>query len=180
MENPSEIFLSERALSASGSVVIPIMEGTRPILIEVQGLVSPATYGNPQRNATGFDMRRLSMLLAILDKRLGYQMGTQDVFVNIVGGLKIDEPSLDLAVVSAIASSNRDIPIKPTTVICGEIGLSGEVRSISHLDRRVTEAEKLGFKKIVCPIQNLKKFKHKTSIELIGVATVHEALEHIL
>ena len=180
VENPSEIFLSERALSASGSVVIPIMEGTRPILIEVQGLVSPATYGNPQRNATGFDMRRLSMLLAILDKRLGYQMGTQDVFVNIVGGLKIDEPSLDLAVVSAIASSNRDIPINPTTVICGEVGLSGEVRSISHLDRRVAEAEKLGFKKIICPIQNLKKFKHKTSIELIGVATVHEALQHIL
>ena len=180
LENPSEIFLSERALSASGSVVIPIMEGTRSILIEVQGLVSPANYGNPQRNATGFDMRRLSMLLAILDKRLGYQMGAQDVFVNIVGGLKIDEPSLDLAVVSAIASSNRDIPIKPTTAICGEVGLSGEVRSISHLDRRVTEAEKLGFKKIVCPIQNLKKFKNKGSIELVGVGTVHEALKHIL
>ena len=180
IDNPSEIFLSERALSASGSVIIPIMEGTRPILIEVQGLVSTATYGNPQRNATGFDMRRLSMLLAILDKRLGYQMITKDVFVNIVGGLKIDEPSLDLAILCAIASSNQDITVDSKTVICGEVGLSGEVRSISHIDRRINESEKLGFKKMICPIQNLKKLKRTTSLELIGVSTVYEALQKIL
>tara|TARA_B100000579_G_C22783956_1_gene830840 strand:+ start:115 stop:1467 length:1353 start_codon:yes stop_codon:yes gene_type:complete len=180
VENPSEIFLSERAISASGSIVIPIMEGTRPILIEVQGLVSTATYGNPQRNATGFDMRRLSMLIAILDKRLGYQMSTKDVFVNIVGGLKSDEPSLDLAIISAIASSNQDVPVNSTTVVCGEVGLSGEVRSISHLNRRIIESEKLGFKKMICPIQNLKKLNYKSSLELIGVSTVYEALNKIL
>ncbi len=180
VENPSEIFLSERALSASGSVVTPIMEGSRPILIEVQGLVSTATYGNPQRNATGFDMRRLSMLLAILDKRLGYQMGTQDVFVNIVGGLKVDEPALDLAIICAIASSQQDLPIKSTTIICGEVGLSGEIRSIAHLDRRIKEAEKLGFNTFICPKQNLSKLNKKTKITLIGVSTVYEALEHIL
>ena len=180
VENPSELFLSERVTNASGSVVIPIMEGSRPILIEVQGLVSTATYGNPQRNATGFDMRRLSMLLAILDKRLGYQMGTQDVFVNIVGGLKIEEPALDLAIICAIASSNQDVPINASTVVCGEVGLSGEVRSIPHIDRRIDEAEKLGFTKIVCPVQNLKKLKKKNKIQLIGVSTVFEALQHIL
>jgi len=180
VENPSELFLSERVTNASGSVVIPIMEGSRPILIEVQGLVSTATYGNPQRNATGFDMRRLSMLLAILDKRLGYQMGTQDVFVNIVGGLKIEEPALDLAIICAIASSNQDVPINASTVVCGEVGLSGEVRSIPHIDRRIDEAEKLGFTKIVCPVQNLKKLKKRNKIQLIGVSTVFEALQHIL
>ena len=179
IKNPSEIFLSERALSTSGSVVTPIMEGSRSILIEVQGLVSAATYGNPQRNATGFDMRRLSMLLAILDKRLGFQTITQDVFVNIVGGLKIDEPALDLAIICAIASSQQDLPINSTSVICGEVGLSGEIRSITNLDKRIMEAEKLGFTSFICPKQNLSKFTKKTNISLIGISTVHEALEHI-
>ncbi|MBC8214826.1 MAG: DNA repair protein RadA [Candidatus Marinimicrobia bacterium] len=177
VENPSQMFLAERSVQTSGSVVVPVMEGNRPVLIEVQGLVSPATYGNPQRNATGFDMRRLSMLLAILDKRLGYQLGTQDVFVNMVGGLKLTEPALDLAIVLAIASSYRDIPIDEKIVSAGEIGLSGEVRGVQHLTRRIKEAERLGFEKFICPASNLQKFNQKTKMRLIGVSSVYEAIE---
>jgi len=180
IENPSEVLLAERTMQSSGSVVVPIMEGNRPILIEVQGLVSPATYGTPQRNTTGFDMRRLSMLLAILDKRLGYQLGTQDVFVNIVGGMKVSEPALDLAVALAITSSYRDIPISNKTLVAGEVGLAGEVRGISHLDRRVNEAEKLGFEQLICPQSNLTKFKQKSNIDVNGVTSVFEAIEKVI
>jgi len=180
IENPSQMFLAERSVQTSGSVVVPVMEGNRPILIEVQGLVSPATYGNPQRNATGFDMRRMAMLLAILDKRLGYQLGTKDVFVNIVGGLKLTEPAIDLAVVLAIASSYKDIPIDEKTIAVGEIGLSGEVRGVQHLDRRIKEAERMGFEKFICPASSLKNFNKNTKMKMIGVSSMYETIEKSL
>ena len=179
INNPSKFFLSERLIAVSGSVVVPIIEGNQPIMIEVQGLVSSATYGNPQRNTTGFDMRRLSMLLAILDKKLSFKTNTNDVFLNIVGGLKINEPALDLAVIIAIISSNRDIPINPNIAVCGEVGLSGEIRSITHIDRRINESKKSGFKEIICPAQNINKYKNIPKIKLIGVKSVSEALRYL-
>ena len=133
------------------------MEGSRPILVEVQALVSNANFGTPQRNVTGFDIRRLSMLLAVLEKRLGFLVGTKDVFVNCVGGMRIDEPAADLAVIAAVASSLKDEPLPADGVLIGEIGLAGELRSISHLDKRIQEARQLGFKTVIAPKSSVPK-----------------------
>ena len=180
VKNPSQIFLSEKKESLSGSVVTSSIEGTRPILLEVQALVTPSNYGNPQRVATGFDYRRLSILLAVLEKRARVQLSVNNVFVNMAGGIKIDEPAIDLAVCASIASSILDkIPQKDTVVI-GEVGLGGEIRSIGHIEKRIQEAEKLGFKKIVIPANNLKSVKTKWSSEIIPVKEIKEALEIIL
>lgn len=180
VKNPSEAFLSERRYGTSGSTVVSSIEGSRPILIEVQALVTPTSYGMPQRNTTGFDYRRLSLLLAVLEKRVGLHLGTQDVFVNIAGGVKIDEPAVDLGIAASIASSLRDIPVDSSTVAVGEIGLGGEIRTIGHVEKRVQEAAKLGFKRIVIPQNNLKGIKGQDGIEIVGVQSVNEAIQQLL
>jgi DNA repair protein RadA/Sms len=156
------------------------IEGSRPILIEVQALVTPTSYGMPQRNTTGFDYRRLSLLLAVLEKRVGLHLGTQDVFVNIAGGVKIDEPAVDLGIAASIASSLRDIPVDSSTVAVGEIGLGGEIRTIGHVEKRIQEAAKLGFKRIVIPHNNLKGVKGQDGIEIVGVQSVNEGIQQLL
>lgn len=178
--NPSEVFLSERTYGASGATIVASMEGTRPILIEVQALVSTSNYGMPQRTATGFDLRRLSMLLAVLDKRVGINTGSQDVFVNIAGGIRIDEPAADLGIASSIVSSLRDVPVDSQTVAIGEIGLGGEIRTIAHCDKRVQEAAKLGFKTIIIPKTNAKKIKSSNGIAIVGVETIQEAMKQLI
>ncbi|MDE3058151.1 MAG: DNA repair protein RadA [Bacteroidota bacterium] len=181
VKNPSEVFLSERAYGTSGSAIVASMEGTRPILIEVQALVTSTSYGLPQRTATGFDLRRLQMLLAVLEKRGGLNLGSQDVFVNVAGGIRIDEPAADLGVAISIVSSLRDVPADSQTVAVGEVGLGGEIRTVSHSERRVQEAAKLGFKRVVVPKNNIKHVKQsKDGIEIIGVESINEALKELL
>jgi DNA repair protein RadA/Sms len=180
VKNPSEAFLSERRYGTSGSTVVSSIEGSRPILIEVQALVTPTSYGTPQRNTTGFDYRRLSLLLAVLEKRVGLRLGSQDVFVNIAGGVKIDEPAVDLGIATSITSSLRDIPVDSSSVAVGEIGLGGEIRTIGQVQKRVQEAAKLGFKRIVIPHNNLKGVKGQDGIEIIGVHTINEAMEQLI
>ena len=176
VKNPSEMFLAERQSDAAGSAVFPSMEGTRPILVEIQALVSNASFGTPQRNVTGFDLRRLSMLLAVLEKRLGVIVGTSDVFVNVVGGMRIDEPAADLAVISAVASSKKDQAVPSDTVLMGEIGLAGELRSIAGMDGRLKEAKRLGFKQAVVPHKGAKKVQ---GLHLTTCRTVSEAFKAI-
>ena len=176
VENPSEMFLAERQSDAAGSAVFPSMEGTRPILVEIQALASNASFGTPQRNVTGFDLRRLSMLLAVLEKRLGVIVGTSDVFVNVVGGMRIDEPAADLAVIVAVASSKKDQAVPSDTVLMGEIGLAGELRSISGMDGRLKEAKRLGFKQAVVPHKGAKKVQ---GLHLTTCRTVSEAFKAI-
>ncbi len=180
VDNPSQVFLEERSFHAPGSAVIATMEGTRPLLVEVQALVSPAAYGVPQRVATGTDYKRLSMLLAVLERRVGLKTGNHDIFVNVAGGIRIDEPALDLGEVCAIASSLRDKPIDSATVLIGEVGLSGEVRAVSHLQKRLAEAQKLGFMKCVVPHHNLKGRGSIMKIQCIDVREVGEALGAVL
>jgi len=179
VKNPSEIFLSEREKEISGSVVTSSMEGTRPILIEVQALVTPSAYGNPQRVATGFDYRRLSILLAVLEKRANMRLSSQNVFLNIAGGIRIEEPAVDLAVCCAIASSFSNKLAKNDIVVVGEVGLGGEVRSVSNIDKRIQEAAKLGFKKIIIPSNNFKSIKIKNTIEIIPIENLPSAIKNI-
>ncbi len=179
IKNPSEIFLSERERETSGSVVTSSMEGTRPILLEVQALVTPSNYGYPQRVATGFDQRRLSILLAVLEKRGGYRVSANNVFLNMAGGVRIAEPAVDLAVCCAIISSLLDKIVDNQFVLIGEVGLGGEVRSVGHIEKRIQEAEKLGFKKIIIPKNNLKGLTASKGIEIIGVENLVEAVKNI-
>jgi DNA repair protein RadA/Sms len=152
------------------------IEGIRPFLIEVQALVSSAAYGTPQRSSTGFDLRRLNMLLAVLEKRAGFKIAQKDVFLNIAGGIKVNDPAIDLAVISAILSSNMDISIEKQVCMAGEVGLSGEIRPINRMEQRILEAEKLGFKKMIIPDINLKSINlTKLNIELVKVKKVEEA-----
>ena len=152
--NPSEVLVSNSDEHLSGVSVACMMEGNRPILIEVQALVSTAAYGTPQRTANGFDTKRLNMILAVLEKRCGFRLASKDVFLNIAGGIRVDDPAIDLAVVVAILSSNIDIPVPKKTIFCGEVALTGEVRIISKLDQRIQEALKLGYEKIYIPKTN--------------------------
>lgn len=175
VKNPSEMLLSEnREEEMSGMAIGVTIEGIRPFMVEVQALVSSAAYGTPQRSVTGFDQRRLNMLLAVLEKRARFKLSQKDVFLNIAGGLKISDPAIDLAVVAAIMSSNFDIAINRNMTFAGEIGLSGEIRTITRADQRVAEAEKLGFKKIFIPKGNLKGIKDTFSIEIIEVGRVED------
>ena len=178
IENPSEIFLEERSIDVSGTCIYPSLEGTRPILIEIQALVTNANYNTPQRNVTGFNYKRLGMLTAVLEKRIGLSMGTKDIFVNLVGGLKIDDPAADLSIISAVASSTMDKCIEKNIILCGEVGLTGEVRSISNLERRLAEALSLGFKKAIVPSFSVKakKLKNK-NIDLHPVKNVKQAFK---
>lgn len=177
--NPSEIFLAERPLDVAGSVVLASMEGTRPILVEVQALVSPTNLGTARRTAIGADPQRLSLLCAILEKKAGLDLYGHDIFLNIAGGIRIDEPALDLAAICALASSLLEKPVPPDTVVCGEVGLAGEVRAISNFEQRVYEAERLGFSRIVLPKTNADRFGGRTRITLTGVASIQEFLEQI-
>jgi DNA repair protein RadA/Sms len=177
IKNPSQLFLSQRSSGISGSSVSASIEGTRPILVEVQALVSSSGYSVPQRTATGFDYKRLAILIAVLEKKIGLHLSKYDVFLNIAGGIKIEEPSIDLAAAMSICSSFKDSPIDPEMLILGEIGLSGEIRTISFIDRRIQEAAKLGFKKIVLPKSNLKGFKKNGILEYIPVENIGDALK---
>jgi DNA repair protein RadA/Sms len=175
--NPSEYFLSERSQSASGSVVIPSIEGSRPILIELQALVTPTQLGYPRRTTQGIDANRVSLLVAVMDKRLGIHLFGHDIFLNIAGGMKVEEPGADLGVIASIASSFRDKVIDPEVVIFGEVGLGGEVRGISQAEGRTKEAARLGFRRCLLPRQNEEKIKPINGIQFIGVRTVREAME---
>lgn len=177
--NPSEVFLSQRSKGISGSTVSASMEGTRPILIEVQALVSSSGYSVPQRTSTGFDYKRLAILIAVLEKKIGIHLSKFDVFLNIAGGIKIDEPSIDLAAALSICSSFKDTSIDADMLI-GEIGLSGEIRGISFAERRIQEAVKLGFKKIVLPKSNMKNFKQSKELEYIPVESIQDVIRLIL
>ncbi len=174
--NPSEFLLSQRDETLSGAAVAATLEGARPMFIEVQSLVSSAVYGTPQRNANGFDMRRLSMLLAILEKRCGFKLGAKDVFLNIAGGLRVNDPAIDLAVACAILSSNVDIPISPRIAFAAELGLSGEVRPVARVEQRVAEADRLGFEKIFVSKYNLRELdKKRYHIEVVPASVIEEA-----
>ena len=179
VSNPSEIFLAERPLDEPGSVVLPSVEGSRPILVEVQALVSPTNLGTARRTAIGADQQRLSLLCAVLEKKGGLDLYGHDIFLNIAGGMRIDEPALDLGVICALASSLLERVIPSTTVVCGEVGLAGEVRAIGQVDLRVREAERLGFTRIILPRSNRERLTRKSGIECIGVANLPELLEVI-
>ena len=175
--NPSEMLLSDnREEEMSGIAIGVTLEGIRPFLVEVQALVSSAAYGTPQRSVTGFDQRRLNMLLAVLEKRAKFRLGQKDVFLNIAGGIKVSDPSLDLAVVASVMSSNFDIPLPSDVVMAGEVGLSGEIRTVTRIEHRVAEAEKLGFRRIYVPKGNLKGVSRKFKIEIKEVGKIEELL----
>ena len=177
--NPSEVFLSERSAGSPGSTVVAALDGTRPILVEVQALVSSTNFNVPQRNTTGFDYRRLGHLLAVLEKRLGLNMASQDVFVNVAGGVRIDEPGLDIGIATSILSSMKDTAVSSQTVAVGEIGLGGEIRSVGQIEKRIQEAEKLGFERFILPKNNLRTAP-KGRIALCGVDRVEDVMEILL
>jgi DNA repair protein RadA/Sms len=179
IENPSELFLSERPQNVSGSTVVASMEGTRPLLIELQALVSPTTFGMPRRTCIGVDFNRVSLLVAVLEKIAGLHLGGMDIFVNVVGGIKIIEPAVDMGVVAAIASSFREIPLHPRTVVFGEVGLSGEIRAVSQVDLRIKEAAKIGFERAILSKTNGARLKDTQGLEITGVTNVEEFLEVI-
>lgn len=177
--NPSELFLQERPENATGSVVTVCMEGTRPMLVEVQALVSGTKSGSGRRMAQGFDYNRTSLLIAVLEKRLGMQLAGDDIFVNIAGGFEIDEPAADLGVISAIASSYRNLQIPPETAVFGEVGLTGEIRGVLQAQARAREAQTLGFKKLILPESNKKGLEKLLGIRVVGVKNLEEALEEL-
>ncbi len=175
--NPSEIFLEERSQGAAGSTVVASMEGTRPVLVEIQALISPSSFGNPRRMATGIDNNRVPLLMAVLEKRVGLMLQNQDAYIKVAGGVKLDEPAIDLAIAVSIASSFRNQATLPEDIFIGEVGLTGEIRRVSRIDQRVQEAAKLGFKRVICPKKNLDGWEVPKNIQVIGVDTVQEALE---
>lgn len=180
INNPSGLFLSERPTDATGSIVVSSIEGTRPILIELQALVSPTTFGMPRRTCMGVDFNRVNLLVAVLEKIGGLHLGGMDIFVNVVGGLKIIEPAVDLGILAAIVSSFREIAIDPETVVFGEIGLSGEIRTVSQVDARLKEASKVGFKRVIMPQGCIGRINDTFDLITDGVRNIHEFLERIL
>lgn len=179
VSNPSKVLISENRSELSGVSIAAMLEGVRPVLIEVQALVSSAVYGTPQRSSTGFDLRRLNMLLAVLEKRAGFRLGAKDVFLNLAGGLKVDDPSIDLAVIAAILSSNEDIALSPLTCMSAEVGLSGEIRPVSRIEQRIQEAEKLGFERIIISAYNKGLDKYKGDIEIIKVKNIDDTVRFL-
>ncbi|MCZ6800201.1 MAG: DNA repair protein RadA [Nitrospirae bacterium] len=178
--NPSELFLAGRPPQGTGSVVVSSLEGSRPIFVELQALVTTTGYAMPKRMANGVDLSRVSLLLAVMEKRLGLHLSGQDVYVNVVGGLHIEEPTIDLGIVMAVGSSLRNVPINARTLVLGEVGLGGEVRPVSHLELRVREAVKLGFTRCILPERNLEKFKPLKGLEVIGVQEVADVFEQVM
>ncbi len=176
VSNPSELLLSQDHEGMSGVAIASAIEGVRPLLIETQALVSSAVYGNPQRSATGFDIRRMNMLLAVLEKRVGFKLAQKDVFLNIAGGLRVNDPAIDLSVISAILSSNMDVAIEPEVCMAGEVGLSGEIRPVNRIEQRIGEAGKLGFRRFLLPRQNMQGLAvGRLEMELVPVRKVEEA-----
>ncbi|MFZ5554551.1 MAG: DNA repair protein RadA, partial [Bacteroidota bacterium] len=180
VENPSEILISRNDENLSGVSIAATLEGMRPLLIEVQALVSTAAYGTPQRSSTGFDIRRLNMLLAVLEKRCGFKLASKDVFLNIAGGLKVDDPAIDLAVVCAVLSSNVDMPLNTKVCLSAEVGLSGEIRPVNRVEQRISEAEKLGYEKIIISRYNKGISQNQYNIELIQVGKIEEVFKNLL
>ncbi|MEZ4949019.1 MAG: DNA repair protein RadA [Saprospiraceae bacterium] len=180
VSNPSELLLSQKDEELSGSAVCATIEGLRPMLIETQALVTQAVYGNPQRTATGFDLRRLSMLLAVLEKRGGFPFGMQDVFLNLAGGIRVDDPAIDLAIVAALVSSLEDIPLSPKVCFAGEVGLSGEIRAVNRIDQRIQEADRLGFEQIYISKYNTKGLsKDRYAIEIVTLGKLEELYDRL-
>ena len=179
VSNPSELFLSERQNKAPGSSIFPSVEGTRPILLEVQALVADSNFSTSQRNINGIDFKRLSMILAVLEKRLGLHLSKKDVFVNIVGGLKIEDPAIDLAVIGAIASSYKEKILNQAMAVFGEVGLGGEIRSVTKVENRINEAQSLGFSQIIIPKSNCDRLRKESKSNVIGVSNVGEALHRM-
>ena len=178
VENPSAVMLSGRPSNVSGTCVTCVMEGTRPLMAEIQGLATTTSFGNPRRMSTGFDYNRLSLLLAVLEKRAGYYFANLDAYVNIVGGLRLDEPAVDLAVAVALISSLKDTPVRDDTILFGEIGLTGEIRTVTSAEIRMAEAARLGFKRCIIPYYNIKNVAKKYhDMEIIGIKTIREAFE---
>jgi DNA repair protein RadA/Sms len=179
VKNPSEILISQKDEALSGSSIAATLEGLRPLLIEVQALVTQSVYGTPQRTVTGFDLRRLQLLLAVLEKRGGFMFGLKDVFVNIAGGLRIEDPSIDLAVVVALLSSYEDVPVSHQFCFSGEVGLNGEIRAVNRIEQRIAEAAKLGFEKIFVSKFNAKGLAKNQAIEVVAVSKVEEVYKAI-
>ena len=177
--NPSELFLAERPQDAPGSIVVASIEGTRPILVELQALVSGTAFGNPRRTAMGIDANRVSLLVAVLEKKVGYTLLAQDIFLNVAGGVKLNEPAIDLGIVAALASSHLNRPVPARTVLFGEVGLAGEVRAVSRPELRVKEAARLGFDHCILPAGNLKNLDKPKGMKLVGVKTADEAMGHL-
>ncbi len=180
VSNPSKMLLSGRPLNVSGSCVICTLEGTRPVLAEIQALVSGTNFGMPRRMATGVDYNRVTLLMAVLEKRVGLNLQNQDAYVNVIGGIKIDEPAADLGVITAIASSFKGFEVPSDTVVMGEVGLTGEIRAIGHIDKRVNEALKLGFLKCIVPSENAKHLEKMDGTRIIGVANIRQAMEMLM
>ena len=181
LENPSKVLIAEKPNDVSGSVIVSTVEGTRSMLLELQALVAPTNFGYPRRTTTGVDNNRVALILAVLEKVIGMQVQSQDVFVNIIGGLRINEPSMDLGIALAISSSFRNIPVDASVVVTGEIGLTGELRTVSFIEKRIMECEKLGFKKMVIPKGNdLDEFKKDYRIELVPVYNLRQAIREVL
>jgi len=179
VSNPSQVFLEERLEGTSGSAIVVAMEGTRPILVEIQALVTPTMFGNAKRTATGLDFNRVSLIMAVLEKRAGLLLQNQDAYLKAAGGVKLNEPAIDLAIAISIASSYKEKGTKPTECFIGEIGLTGEIRRVSAIEQRVKEVQKLGFEKVYIPKNNLSGWKAPADIEVVGIATLDEALKRI-
>ena len=177
--NPSDILISEREDNPSGSCIVATMEGTRPLLVELQALTTQTIFGYPRRTANGIDYNRLTLLIAVLEKKAGLMLNSQDVYLNVVGGLKVNEPAADLGIMMVTASSFKNIPIPKDMIILGEVGLTGEVRRINMIEKRVKEAEKLGFKTCLIPESNKKDLKDNYKLDIIGIKDVNEAMKKI-
>ena len=179
VKNPSEYMLSGKPQGASGSIVSCSMEGTRPILVEVQALVCSTNFGMPRRTATGFDYNRLNLLMAVLEKKYSVHLSNYDAYLNIAGGMKLSEPAVDLGIIATVASAYKNVPISQSTVVIGEVGLTGEVRRINLIEKRLKEAEKLGFKTCIIPENNKKGLKDEYKLDIIGVKNIGEALRKL-
>ena len=175
--DPSKVLISERDENPSGSIIIASMEGTRPLLVEFQALTTPTIFGMPRRTANGIDYNRLAVLIAVLEKKVGLNLGNQDVYLNVVSGLRINEPAIDLGIIAATVSSFKNLPIDNGTVVIGEVGLTGEIRSVNLIEKRIKEAEKLGFKKCIIPESNRKLLKENYKLDIIGVKNISEAMK---
>ena len=177
--NPSTVLISERDDNPAGSVIVATMEGTRPLLVELQALTSTSVFGLPRRTANGVDYNRLTLLMAVLEKKAGMNWGNQDVYLNVVSGIKVSEPAVDLGVILSVASSFKNLSIPNDTVVVGEVGLTGEVRSVNLIDKRLKEIEKLGFKTCIIPESNKKVLKEKYKLDIIGVKNINEAMQKL-
>ena len=177
--NPSQILISEREANQAGSIIVTSMEGTRSLMLELQALATPSVYGLPRRNSIGIDYNRVTLLVAVLEKKAGLNLGSQDIYLNVVGGMKLSEPATDLGVVLAIASSFKNLSIKEDVLAIGEVGLTGEVRAVNMIDKRIKEAEKMGYKTCIIPESNKKLLKEKYKLDIIGAKNIIDAMKYL-